>query len=80
MNDHLVGEAGELSRQPLYALNKERGVRQPGSPRTPSAVRESIGARVDRDREEIGLAPRSVQNVATVARTYVHQNARVGGG
>ena len=48
--------------------------------RTPGTSRESVGARIDRDREGVRLGPRAVEDIAAVARTYVDQYMAERGG
>jgi len=58
----------------LHALDQERSVSQMRALRTPRALSERIRACVDGDGERTWLGPRSMKNIAAVARAHVHQN------
>jgi hypothetical protein len=80
VNDHLVGDAGQLTRQALYAFNEERRVRHARPLRAPGTARKCVWARVDGDRERAWLGAGAVQDVAAVAGADVHEDLAEHGG
>ena len=80
MDRHLVSEIREFYRQPLDAFDQEDRILQTRSLRPPGAGREGIRARVDGDREGRRLAARTVEDVATVTRTYIYKDVPERGG
>ena len=80
MDRHLVRNAGELVREPLHALDEERHVCKARPLCPPRATHESVGACVDGYRESFWLGPRSVEDVAAVTRTDVHDDMAERGG
>jgi hypothetical protein len=77
---HLIGDAFELRWQAFDPFHEEDRVLDPAALGAPRAARESIRARVDRDRERVRLGARAVENVAPVARANVNDDAATRGG
>jgi hypothetical protein len=80
VHGHLVSDGRKIRREPLDPFHEERDVTEATPFRAPCAVREPIGACVDRDCEGRRLAPRAMEGVAAVARAHVNEDAGERGG
>ena len=80
MDRHLVRNAGELLRKPLHALDEERQVCKARPLCPPRATHKGVRARIDGYCESLWLGPRSVEDIAAVTRTDVHDDMAERGG